>query len=233
MRARLSPSLTHRRSFVWRVTRRGGWSAGLARAIAPLLSPRLLRRRSAQPGLFVVEHTCARASFCGLAVCGIVHLVDVVRNAAPRCLVCAGRALSRARRELAARWVLPSWVGCMRSVACVCVRSALAGARIFGGVDRARRAWRRGGGGASRLHLRSSRARFARWGVFLGVVGRGSLLVLCAHAHAHQPPLLHVSGGAASVLSYVSREPRVPALSGDMHARRCVVPWWPLGHQGT
>ena len=116
---------------------RGGWSAGLARAVAPLLSPRSLRRRSAQPGLFVVVYTCARASFCGLAVCGIVHLVAVVRNAAPRCLVCAGRALSRARRELAARWALPSWVGCMRSVACVCVRSALAGARIFGGVDRA------------------------------------------------------------------------------------------------
>ena len=111
---------------------RGGWSAGLARAVAPLLSPRSLRRRSAQPGLFVVVYTCARASFCGLTVCGIVHLVAVVRNAAPRCLVCAGRALSRARRELAARWALPSWVGCMRSVACVCVRSALAGARIFG-----------------------------------------------------------------------------------------------------
>jgi hypothetical protein len=207
MRARLSPSLTHRRSFVWRMTRRGGrggWSAGLARAVAPLLSPRSLRRRSAQPGLFVVVYTCARASFCGLAVCGIVHLVAVVRNAAPRCLVCAGRALSRARRELAARWALPSWVGCMRSVACVCVRSALAGARIFGGVDRAvprAAAPGGGGGGASRLHLRSSRARFARWGVFLGVVGRGSLLVLCAHAHAHRPPLLHVSGGAASVLS--------------------------------
>ena len=116
---------------------RGGWSAGLARAVAPLLSPRSLRRRSAQPGLFVVVYTCARASFCGLAVCGIVHLVAVVRNAAPRCLVCAGRALSRARRELAARWALPSWVGCMRSVACVCVRSALAGARVFRGVDRA------------------------------------------------------------------------------------------------
>ena len=93
----------------------------------------------AQPGLVVVIYTCARASFCGLAVCGIVHLVAVVRNAAPRCLVCAGRALSlsQARRELAARWALPSWVGCMRIVACVCVRSALAGARVFRGVDRA------------------------------------------------------------------------------------------------
>ena len=142
MRARLSPSLTHRRSFVWRVTRRGGrggWSAGVARAVAPLLSPRSLRRRSAQPGLFVVVYTCARASFCGLTVCGIVHLVAVVRNAAPRCLVCSGRALSlsQARRELAARWALPSWVGCIRIVACVCVRSALAGARVFRGVDRA------------------------------------------------------------------------------------------------
>ena len=93
----------------------------------------------AQPGLVVVIYTCARASFCSLAVSGIVHLVAVVRNAAPRCLVCSGRALSlsQARRELAARWALPSWVGCIRIVACVCVHSALAGARVFRGVDRA------------------------------------------------------------------------------------------------
>ena len=88
---------------------------------------------------------------------------------------------------------------------CVCVRAFSACRRSYLRGRRSRRAarrraWRRGRG-ASRLHLRSSRARFARWGVFLGVVGRGSLLVLCAHAHAHRPPLLHVSGGAASVLS--------------------------------
>ena len=46
--------------------------------------------------------------------------------------------------------------------------------RIFGGVDRAvPRAAAPGQGGGRCLHLRL-RARFARRGVFLGVVGRGS-----------------------------------------------------------
>ena len=225
---------------MWRVTRRGGrggWSAGLARAVAPLLSPRSLRRRSAQPGLFVVVYTCARASFCGLAVCGIVHLVAVVRNAAPRCLVCAGRALSRARRELAARWALPSWVGCMRSVACVCVRSALAGARIFGGVDRAvpRAAAPGGGGGCVALAFALVACSLCSLGR-VSWCGRSWIIIGAVCARPHPPPAIASCFRWGGVGLVVSREPRVPALSalcGDMHARRYEVPWWPLGHQGT
>lgn len=139
--ARSSLAFAHPSS-IFRVTRRGGGAGGRrgrARCRAALFLHARCGGVPAQPGLVVVIYTCARASFCSLAVSGIVHLVAVVRNAAPRCLVCSGRALSlsQARRELAARWALPSWVGCIRIVACVCVRSALAGAPVFRGVDRA------------------------------------------------------------------------------------------------
>ena len=61
--------------------------------------------------------------------------------------------------------------------------------------------FRRGTWGCRGRRRSRSCARFARWGVLLGVVGRGSVLMLCAHAHTHRLPLLAFPVGAASVLS--------------------------------
>ena len=61
--------------------------------------------------------------------------------------------------------------------------------------------FRRGTWGCWGRHRSRSCARFARWGVLLGVVGRGSVMMLCAHAHTHRMPLLAFPVGASSVLS--------------------------------
>jgi hypothetical protein len=56
--------------------------------------------------------------------------------------------------------------------------------------------FRRGTWGCRGRRRSRSCARFARWGVLLGVVGRGSVLMLYAHAHTHRPPLLVFPVGA-------------------------------------
>ena len=61
--------------------------------------------------------------------------------------------------------------------------------------------FRRGTWGCRGRRRSRSCARFARWGVLLGVVGRGSVLMLCAHAHTRRLQLLAFPVGAASVLS--------------------------------
>ena len=64
--------------------------------------------------------------------------------------------------------------------------------------------------------------------------GRSWIIVNGAWARPYPPSAIAICLRWGGVGLVVSRESCVPALCvGDMHARRCVVPWWPLGHQGT
>ena len=114
----------------------------------------------------------------------------------------------------------------MRSVACVCVRSALAGARIFGGVDRTvPRAAAPGeeGGGCVALAFALVACSLCSLGR-VSWCGRSWIIIGAVCARPRPPPAVVSCFRWGGVGLVVSREPRVPALSGDMHARRCVVP---------
>ena len=132
-------------------------------------------------------------------------------------------------RDPVARWASLIWL-CV--VVCAYEWLSLARTRAVGLASGSRRGlaslFRRGTWGFRGRHRSRSCARFARWGVFLGVVGRGSVLMLRAHTHNHRPPLLVFPVGAASVLSWFHVS-RTCLRCVDMHARRGVVPWWPLG----
>ena len=64
--------------------------------------------------------------------------------------------------------------------------------------------------------------------------GRSWIIVDGVCARPYPPPAIAMCLRWGGVGLVVSRESRVPALCGGYaHARRCVVPWWPLGHQGS
>ena len=98
------------------------------------------------------------------------------------------------------------WFGCvssfMRSNGCRLLALVSSGwRRVLVGRRGLVSLFRRGTWGCQGRRRSRSCARFARWGVLLGVVGRGSVLILCSHAHTHRLSLSVFPVGAASVLS--------------------------------
>ena len=119
-----------------------------------------------------------------------------------------------------------------------CVGSALAGARVFGGrrschgIAR-RRAGRLLGwcGGVACIRVCTFGRRLPS-----SVVDRRSSAWRYAsshvRAHARRSLALVSLVGVGLVVLRIA-PPRLLRGGLQIHARRCVVPWWPLGHQGT
>ena len=116
-----------------------------------------------------------------------------------------------------------------------CSSSFPSDVRIFGGVDRAvprAAAPGQGGGALLAFALACSLCSSGR----VSWCGRSWIIVngVCVRPYPPSTIALCLRWGGVGIV--VSRESRVPAFLrcvGDMHARRCVVPWWPRGHQGT
>ena len=167
------------------------------------------------------------------AVYLLVSLVDANRRSCLRLNFCCAFGGCRVfgfagTRKRPHAWSLAHWA----SLICLCVGVrackwlSLARVRAVGLASGSRRglAWlfRRGTWDFRGRHRSRSCARFARWGVLLDVVGRGSVLMLRAHAHTRHPLLLVFPVGAASVLSWcrMSRAWRLRCV-GYARAARC------------